>query len=579
MNGKRSMTNWVRRVLGRRSLEAEMREEMEFHRTARVADLMSLGLSESEAGRRARIEFGAVDRYKEECRSALGFQPLDELRADIRYAARGIRKSPGFSAAAVAILALAIGANSVLFTLYSNYLMKPLPVRGVERHFDLAERNAQAQGTGGWTATELRALRESTARQIEGLYTAGTIQVLLLGPVQRQVFVTVASGNYFGLLGGVARIGRTFVESEELQPLVVLSDAGWRKLMASDPSAVGKTLRVRSVVYTIAGLMGPEFTGVEAVVPDFWVPSGMEAALRGRPRSSGTGGEPRSSASALLRPGVSRSEAQAVLTAVAARFERPSEDRVGVVELRGHHSFLPEDDGMAAAMGMVFGAFLVVLLIACANLANLYLSRAASRTHEIAMRLSLGASRWRIVRQLLTESTLIALLGAAAGLALAAIGIRQVQDYLLSTVMGAGLSVLPVSLDWRVFLYTAALGTMAGLVFGLLPALEATSPSLARSTKREFSSFAGRVRPRRMRNLLIGGQVAASLVMLILAGVLVRNIQRLDSVDPGYDLDRVLDVKVDRLSRTLMDRLARVELVRSVTAVNRVPLLGPILFI
>lgn len=562
------MWDWVRRLMSRRRMEAEMRAEMEFHRLARASDLVARGMAAEEAERHARLEFGGLPRYEEECRSALGFRLLDELRSDVRYAWRGLRRSPGFSATAVAILGLAIGANCVLFTLFSNYALKQLPVRGAERHFDVEGRNARARGTGSWTFAEIRTLRQNCARQVEGLYGSGTFQVLALQPVQRHAFVNSVTGNYFGLLGGVARLGRVFTEAEEAQPVVVLSDAGWRKLLGGDPAAVGRSLRIRSVVYTVLGVMGPEFTGTEAAVSDFWAPSGMRVALRDGE------GEPSFDISGLLQPGVALGEAQAAMTAVASRLPREEARRVAVAELREHRSYLPDNEDLTAAVGMVFAAFLMVLLIACANLANLYLGRAASRTHEIAMRLSLGASRSRIVRQLLTESTLIALVGAAAGLTLASVGIRQVEGYLLSSVMGAGLSVLTVSLDWRVFLYTAGLGLLAGVSFGLLPALESTSPSLTSSAKREFSSFAGRVRPRRMRNLLIGGQVAASLVLLILAGLLIRNIQRLDSVEPGFDLDRVLDVRVDRPSRTLLEALGRLQSVQSISGVSRVPLYG-----
>ncbi|MGJ5813387.1 ABC transporter permease [Paludibaculum fermentans] len=559
-------TNWFMRLFRRRSIEAEMQEELEFHREARIAHLVAQGITQAEAERRARLEFGAAGHYQEECRAALGYRLLDELRSDVRYAIRGLRKSPGFFAASITILALAIGANSVLFTLFNSFVVKPLPVAGAARHFDLNARNAEARRISSWTVPEMRLLASGASNQIEALYSYSTFQVLMLKPVQRQVLVSTVSADYFQVLGGRARLGRTFGINEDRLPLVVLSDSGWRKLFAADPNVIGQTLRIRATAYTIAGVMAPEFTGTEPVVPEFWTPTGSFLLLR--PREPGSP-EPRFLISGFLRPGISLAQVQSALLSVASHLDRRDEERIAAVEIEPRPSLFARNEEVSAACGLVFAAFLIVLLIACANLTNLHLARAAARTQEIAMRLSLGASRWRIIRQLLTESACIGILGALAAIALAAIGIRQVQDYLFSSMMGIGITLLPVTMDWRVFVYTAVLGIVAGITFGLLPALESTAPSLTASTKRE-----GRMRPRRLRGLLIGGQIAASLVLLILAGVLIRNIRQLDSVATGYDLDHVLDLKVDQLSPGLVDRLSQLESVAAISAVSRVPLYG-----
>lgn len=543
-----------------------MHEELEFHRDARIAHLVAQGATRAEAERRARLEFGAAGHYQEECRAALGYRLLDELRSDVRYTVRGLRKSPGFFAASITILALAIGANSVLFTLFNSFVVKPLAVPGAERHFDLNGRNSEARRISSWTVPEMRLLASGASAQVESLYSYSTFQVLMVKPVQRQVLVSTVSADYFQVLGANARLGRTFGIKEDRLPLVVLSDSGWRKLFGGDPNVIGQSVRVLSTAFTIAGVMAPEFTGTEPAVPEFWTPTGSFPLLRLREPGSPVS---RFDVSGFLRPGVSLSQAQSALLSVASHLDRPEEERVTALELQPRPSLFPRNEDVSTASGLVFAAFLIVLLIACANLANLHLARAASRTHEIAMRLSLGASRWRIIRQLLTESACIGILGALAAIALAAFGIRQVQDYLFSSMMGIGIALLPVTLDWRVFSYTAALGLIAGIAFGLLPAIEATAPSLTASTKRE-----GRMRPRRLRGLLIGGQIAASLVLLILAGVLVRNIRQLDSVATGYNLDNVLDLKVDQLSPGLIDRLSRLDSIASLSAVSRVPLYG-----
>jgi predicted permease len=543
----------------RQQIEADMREEMAFHMQSRIDDLVARGMTPEAAARAARLEFGNPAAHREEARVALGFQPFDDLRADLRYAARTLRNSPGFAFAAVAILALAIGANAAFFTLYANYVLKPLPIRGAERHFDLNPRNAQMRDTGGWTAPERDALTEATANEVEGFYTAETIQVLLLAPSQRHALATYVSSNYFSLLGAAPLTGRVITAADDGQPVAVLSHSGWQKLFPADPNPLGKSVRIKEKSFTIVGVTHPYFTGTEAAVPDFWLPND-----RLTPNLSG-----------ILKPDVSPARAEAVIVATASRFVRSEADRaVAHIELSLRPSYFPDNDDTQIAAGLVFALFLMVLLIACANLANLYLARAASRTHEIAMRLSLGATRFRIVRQLLTESTFVALIGAAAGIAAAHAALHYAGAYAADFSASMGISLIPPTLDWRVFLFSAALALLAGISFGLLPALEVTSPSLTASTKRENSAFAGRLRPRRLRNLLLGGQVAASLVLLILAGVLIRNIQRLDAIPAGYNLDQIYNLRVDSPTPALLARLQELPGVTSAAAVAQVPLMG-----
>jgi putative ABC transport system permease protein len=562
-------TRWIQRLLRRRQVEADMREEMEFHREARVSDLVARGMDREEAARTARLEFGSAEAYREECRKELGYRPWDELYADLRFAVRSMKKNPGFAAATIAILALAIGVNGAFFSLYSNYVLKPLPIRGAERHFSVLGFALNGKSPMGWSPSEVEALRQSVGPAMEGLYSSDTFQVLALAPVQRQTIITSVSGNYFPLLGGTTALGRALTEAEEHEPVAVLSSSGAARFFPDRANPIGQTLRVRTTVLTVIGVTPPEFKGAVAVVPDFWVGIGMENALRGRPSTE----ERRRDLFGLLATDVPVERVQAVLTATAAHFSRPHKEAVARVELRRQQSVLDHEE-IGAAAALVFAAFWTVLLIACANLANLHLARAAARTHEIAMRLSLGASRWRIVRQLLTESTFTALLGAAGGCVLAVVTVQEAQDYAISVIGVGGITMLPVSADWRVLIYSVVLGLAASLAFGLLPALEITTASLTLSTKREHSSFAGRIRPRRMRNLLIGGQVAASLVLLIIGGVLIRNIQRLDSVDPGYDLSRVFDLRLDQPTATTLGLLGQQPGVGAVTAVERVPLYG-----
>lgn len=561
---------WFRRFFQRRQVDAGMREEMDFHREARISDLIARGIDPAAAARKARLEFGNSEAYREACRAELGYRPWDELRSDLRFAARSAKNHPGFAAATITILALAIGINGAFFSLYSNYVLKPLPIRGAERHFTILGFGQNNQSSSGWTNAEAEALHRSAGSGLEGLYTSDTFQVLALAPVQRQTMITSVSGDYFRLLGGTATLGRTLNEADDHEPVAVLSAAGAARFFPNRVNPIGEKLRIRSVILTVVGVARPDFTGAVAVTPDLWVGTGMESALRGNPSSAVN----RRDLFALLAPGASVERVQAALTAAAAHLSRPPDQTVARVELQSQRSILPDEAGIATAAALVFAAFWMVLLIACANLANLHLARAATRTHEIAMRLSLGASRWRIVRQLLTESTFGALLGAAAGCVLAVVSVEWAQSYLISRLSASGITLLPVTSDWRVVLYSAALGVVAGVSFGLMPAVEITSPRLSGSAKRESSLFAGRVRPRRMRNLLIGGQVAASLVLLIVGGILIRNVQRLGLVDTGYDLDRVFSLRVDQPTPAMLALIEQQPGVGAATAVAQVPLHG-----
>lgn len=564
------MTGILRRWLARRAIERQMTEEIDFHLDSRIATLISQGLSREDAARAARLEFGSTVAHREECRAALGYRPLDELCSDLRFAWRSLRNQPGYSTTAIAILALAIGVNSAFFILFSQYLLKPLPIRGAERHFDVKGLGSRAQWTGGWTAAELGALRQAGGQLIEGLYTTRSVQVLVLSPEQRLGLASFVSGNYFGLLGGTPSAGRTLTELEQQAPVAVLSRSGHRRYFPGDADPIGKKLRVRTTVLTVIGVMPPEFTGTAPLVPDFWVGSEMDTALLGGSVTR----ERRHNVSGLLLPGAALPQAELALSSVATEFPRADEEHVARVQLQHRSQFVAADEESSVVAGLMFAAFLMVLAIACANLANLCLARAASRTHEIAMRVSLGASRARILRQLLTESTFVALLGAGGGVVVGVLLVQQAQRQFAGFAGAMGITMLPVEADWRVFLFSALLGALSGLAFGLLPAVEVTSPSLTRSTKREQSSFAGRVRPRRMRNTLIAGQVASSLVLLIVAGILIRHIQSLNVTSTGYDLERILDLKVDTAQPTLLNVLGQQPFVAGVTAVQRVPLYG-----
>jgi predicted permease len=552
--------NWLPGLFRSGRVNAEMREEMELHCAMRAEDLERQGMSAEQARRQARLEFGSIDAYGEEGRAALGYRLLDELRGDLRYAARCLKGNPGYAVAAILILGVAIGVNAAFFTLYSNYALKPLPIRAVDRHFSAESRDAKGRSAGSFTVAEMQDLEAGSRGVVEGLYGVATYQALVLAPVQKHGMISLVSARYFELLGGKAALGRVLGGPDMNRPVVVMSENGRRRFFASAASPIGQSLRLGDLLYEVVGVMPSSFTGTEALVPDFWVGVEMKQPMRGAAIDS----EPRLPVFGYLKPETSVDQAETALTAIAARFARPGREPVALMDVELQRSYIPDTPEVQMGSAALFVVFLLVLLIACANLTNLSLARAAARTHEIGMRLSLGASRARLIRQLLTESLFTAMLGAGLGFALALVSVRSGHEAMSSLSGVLGLTVLPMTLDWRVMLFSMGLGLVAGLVFGLLPALEATAPSLVALTRR----------PRRIRNVLIGAQVAASLVLLIGGGVLVRNLQRIDAMPAGYDLDRVYDLKLDQASAAMLREIERVPGVSVASAVERVPLYG-----
>lgn len=339
---------------------------------------------------------------------------------------------------------------------------------------------------------------------------------------------------------------------------MVLSDSGWRRLFAQDPKAIGRSVTMRSRAFTVIGIMDPTFVSVEMVVPDFWLPVEFNHALRPSAIANSL------DLSILLAPGLVPAQAIARLTAVATAFPRPADEKVLRLELEPRQSAIPTGPMEKAVVAMLFLIFLLLIWIACTNLAALQLSRAAARKVEIGMRLALGASRSRIVSQLLTESILLSLLGSAAGPLLATFRLHWVYNYLFSEATRLGLVVVPVSVDWRVFLFSCFLGLLAGLAFGLLPALESTAPSLTL-----------RRGPHPFRTALLAGQTAASFVLLLLSGILISNAHRLEELRPGYDLDRIVDLGINEpLSNADLLKLRRVPGVLSASAIDCTPLNG-----
>ncbi len=462
---------------------------------------------------------------------------MTTLGQDLRYALRTLRKSPGFAAVAIATLALGIGANAAIFSVVNAVLLKPLPF---ERAGELVRVTSDFSRRGaadvGLSAPELFDYRERAGvfSSMSGLYpiTANVTG----GDRPERVETLLVDVEYFDILGVKAQVGRLF-EKKDYDPgiadFVVLSDGFWRRRFGGDPNVIGKPLRIDDDLCTIVGVLPPGFRHPGRVIEtdvEVWAPSGwLGPPFQGPNRRAYF----LQGALARLKPGVTPAAAQARLDAVAAELRR---------EFPGDY---PENDGwtprlyalqddlvgaVRPALVVLLAAVGLVLLIGCANVANLQLARASARRREIGVRQALGASRARLVRQLLTESLVVGLAGGALGLAVASFGVD-----LLMRLSPASLLRLPeVRIDRAVLLFTLGASILTGVVFGIAPALQGSGPALGEALNEGSRGASGR-RGKRVRSLLVVAEFALALVLLVGAGLLVRTLWRLQQVDVGFD--------------------------------------------
>jgi len=513
---------------------------------------------------------------------------MTSLASDLRYALRSLRKNPGFALAAIVTLALGIGANGTMFSIVRGFLWTPLPVR--------APGELAVVFTGqddDWSFADLRDIRA-----LPGIFADAIayypVQLALSSDGQNEkVYGEMVSANYFSMLGVTLPAGRGFrageAGGESPDPEVVLSWEEWRSRFHEDPGAIGRTLEVNGQPLTVVGVAPQGFHGTYYVgfQPAVWVPAGLFAQLTGTPagrldeRGAVTG-----RVMGRLRPGVTVAQAQAAMTTLA---ERLGTDYPTVYAGVGAHVYAERDArpepmeaaGFRTAGALFLAVVAIVLLIACANVANLLLARATGRRREIAVRLAVGASRWRLVRQLLAESALLAFLGGLAGIGVALWAGDAVASLLrLPTDVPF---VFHFGVDPHVLGYMACMAAASGLVFGLVPALQAVNPSLAGELRGDASSARGPHRSR-LRSALVIGQVAASCVLLVTAGLAVRTLGALRRVDPGFQIDRALLVGVtpdlqryDRARgqvfyRTLLQRVRALPGVQAAALVQYVPM-------
>jgi predicted permease len=523
----------------RRRKEDQLREELEFHLAQEAEERQAGGLPEDQARRAARRDLGNVTLLQEETRTLWTWTLLEQLAQDLKYAGRTMRKSPLFTATAALSLAIGIGANTTVFTVANALLLRP-PAGVVEpgRLVDIGtSRGRGNMGPSSYAAfLDLR----QRATTLDGVYAYSRFpQALSLGATTtsgaESIYGLLATNNYFAVLGAVPATGRLFGRADSEQPLAspvaVLSYGFWTRRFNRDPTIVGRTVSLNGQPFVIIGVTSEGFHGTGVRALDVWVPIGMAPAISARGAAMLTdGGGNHWLISARLKPDVSVAQAAAEIEIIGRTFGRPDPDpgrrtTLSLLPL----SPVPGNGGpIVAFLALVMMMVTLVLVIACANVAGALLARAAARRHEMSVRLAIGAGRGRLVRQLLTETSVLFTLGGAAGLLLA----RGMTSGLASLLPALPFPVdLTLALDVRVLGYTAVLSLAAALLFGLGPALHASRADLPAGLRND-QGLAGRLR---LRYVFILGQVAFSVVLVISAGLFMRALQRAASIDPGFD--------------------------------------------
>lgn len=551
----------IRNLFRRPQVDQDLHEELHGYLDMLTQEKIAAGMAPADARRAAKVEFGAVDAVKDAVHSASAGALLRELGHDLHYAGRTLRRQPGFLSIAVLTIALGIGLNASIFSLFNSLLLKPLQGRGASglvSIFQKTEGGGEHYIFGGIYKISYPgyvAFRDHN-QVMTGLAAYATENRVLFDDSAEGVAGQIASCNYFQVLNQVMALGRGFSESEctgKSEPAVlVLSNAMWQDRYASDPGIIGRTIRMNRIPMTVIGVAAPGFGGTDLVAASFWAPLPIKKSLGvvkgvGKPLDFTEWNVNWLDVIGKLRPGVSMAQAQANFAVIAKQLDKPHPGQTSQVTV-AQSSVIGAPDERLAVMGAGAGVLIavtMVLLIACANLANLMLARALSRGKEIAMRLALGASRGRVVRQLLTESLLIALAGGALGMLIANwSSVLMFRFFMASMPAGAPALQLAVAPDMRVVAYAFLLTLLAGLGFGLAPALHATRPDLNAVLKCEGAGYEGSMR-RGRRGWLVGGQVAVCMVLLIVSGLMLRALERAQTVDPGFTMRGVAVISFD----------------------------------
>ena len=577
-----------RALAGGATLDRQMDQELQFHLDLETNRLVQQGLPPDEARTRALRTFGGVEKVREECREARRTSWADTLGRNTRYAWRALRRQPGYVAAVIVTLGLGIGANTAMFSVIDGVLLKPLPYPGSDRLVLIKEAAPLAgQDEVGVSIRELYDYREQL-KDFDGLveFHSMSFDLINRGEPDR-VSTGVVSANFFDVLRVRPVLGRTFVASDEkhgAEAVLVLSYEYWQTRFAGDPKIIGQVFEMNDRPHTVVGVLPPMAQypqNCDVYMPSTACPFRADGEVRmakGDRRAFGA-----LTVFGRLKPGISIERAVADVSMIGSRFNRdyPTVYTPAYGFRAGAASLLQEITRNARPMLlMILGATLLVLLLACANVASLTLARTLHRERELALRVALGAGRGQLAGQLLTESVLLALGGGVLGLVVARLMLGGLTSFIGRFTARTG----DIHIDVMVLLFTLGLSILTGLAFGALPALVAR-PGPAAALKQAGPSSGGTPRRRRLQSSLVVAQVAVSVVLLVGAGLFLTSFYRLQGVETGYQPDRVISAEVfgnftrfksaddfRRLYVPIVERLERIPGIVSASVASAVPL-------
>lgn len=524
-------TSW----LTRRRWETRMSAELLFHVECQINDYMTQGLSRQDAELRARREFGPLDLAKDECRDQRPLELLDHFLRDVRYASRSLRKSPGLAAVAITTLALGIGANTAIFSVLEGVVLQPLPYGNPDRLVLVLLYNRSLKYATDLSYPDFLDWQQSS-RSFEQIAAFTTQGFDLTSPGKPEhVDGKQVSSNFFSTLGVKLDLGRELSPEEDRSggpPAAVISHRLWQDRFAGNPAALGKIVTLDGVDYSIVGVLQPGFR-FGSQQADVYTPIGRRDPLYRNDRTIHD-----IACVARLRPEVTIGQARAEMNTVQEYIDQvnPATERGLEAYVQSLKRYFIGDVG--GTLLLLLGAVGLVLLIACANVANLLLARSAARTREFAVRLALGASRVHIVRQLISESVLLSFIGGVLGLAIAKWGVHAV----LAAVPGSVPRIEDIGVNAPVLLFAFGVSMTVGIVFGLLPALKSSKTDVQAGLKEGGRGSTGA--HHRTQRVLVVVQIAMALVLLTAGGLLFRTIHNLLAVNPGFDTQHVITFQI-----------------------------------
>jgi predicted permease len=526
----------LRAVFRPKSAEEDLDEELQFHYEQQAEKLAKSGVPRDEARRQARLAIGGMEQIKEECRDARGVQFLEHVMQDVRFGLRSLRKSPGFTVVAILTLTLGIGVNTALFTIVHGVLLNPLPFPQPDRLVNLWERDVLQIGSFNVVSGGVFADWQKQATSFKQMALVGEDSTNLSGDggsLPESVSIRQCSYNLFSILGVQPALGRSFAQEDDRKgapATVVLSDALWKRRYAGDPGILGMTILLDAQKYTVIGVLPAWFDFPDARV-QLWLPVQHEVSemdMRNR-------GNHRFWVVARLKDGVSLAQASSELNGLQQRLHAQFPDEM--MGKGAHVVGLSENlvREVKEPLYVLMGAVLCVLLIACLNVANLFMARVTARRKEIAVRAALGGSRWRITQEQVTESLLLTFAGGALGTLLAWTTLRWLVSFQADLPRAD-----TIHMDRFALAFTFAITLFCGVIAGLLPSLAVTRNELLGPLKEESRSTAGRKGLARLRKVLLTAEVALTVVLLIGGGLMLKSFQQLRSVNMGCTTDNVL---------------------------------------